>query len=91
MARTKKEQVKFNVSEHGESLKKVLEEAVSIKTKIQLYQDSIKDMRDNCKEEMGLEPKKFNALLKLMFKQSKEEVQAETDELFDLYEQIVDA
>lgn len=88
MARTKKEKVEFNVAEHGEQLKTMIEESVTIKTKIQLYQDSIKDIRDRAKEELGLSPKQFNALLKLSFNQNKEDVQAEFDELLNLYEQI---
>lgn len=91
MARTKKEKVEFNVSLHGEDLKKMLEEAVEVKTKMQLYAESIKDIRTRAKEELGLEPKKFNALLKLMFNQSKDEFAAEADELIDLYDQVNNA
>lgn len=91
MARTKKDKVEFNASLHGEDLKNMLDEAVTIKTKIQLYMDSIKDIRTRAKEELGLEPKKFNALLRLMFNQSKEEFAAEAGELIDLYDQVNNA
>lgn len=91
MARTKKEKVEFNASLHGEELKQMLEEAVEVKTKMQLYVESIKDIRTRAKEELGLEPKKFNALLKLMFNQSKDEFAAEADELIDLYDQVNNA
>lgn len=91
MARTKKEKVEFNASLHGEELKQMLEEAVEVKSKMQLYAESIKDIRTRAKEELGLEPKKFNALLKLMFNQSKDEFAAEADELIDLYDQVNNA
>lgn len=91
MARTKKERVEFNPETSGEDLKKMLEEAVQIKSKIQLYADSIKDIRNRAKDELGLKPKQFNALLRLMFNQSKDEFEAETEELIDLYEQINNA
>ena len=91
MAKNKKEKVEFNVQTHGEDLKKSLGEAVTIMTKISLYRDSIKDIRDRCKEEMGLEPKKFNALLRLLYNQSKDEFEADTEELIELYDQVVDA
>lgn len=91
MAKTKKEKVEFNPSLHGEELKTMLEEAVSIKSKAQLYLDSIKNIRDSAKSELGLKPKQFNALLRLMFNQSKDEFEAETEELIDLYEQVIDA
>lgn len=83
-----KNAVEFDEAIHGEELAKLIKEASDTKLKISGYNLAIKDIRDRAKEELGVEGKKFNKLLALYHKGTRDEFETETEETVELYDSV---
>ena len=83
---TAKAKPEFNVNANKATLKNLLSDASDVKTMIEGQNEALKSMRTKAKDELGLEPKIFNKLLAMHHKRNRAEVEAETDELVDIYD-----
>lgn len=90
MAR-KKNTREFNIHTDAEALKALLSEASDVKTEIEASNDTLKDIRTRAKDEIGLKPRKFNKLLGMYHKRNREEIEAESEELIDIYDKTFNA
>lgn len=84
--KAKKPAVEFNVSAHSEALADMIREAEGHMTQIDSFKEMIKEIRDRAKNEMGLEGKEFNAMLKIYYKRTRDQVEAEKDEILEKYD-----
>lgn len=78
----------FNISADATKLKELVRQASELQTKIEGLRDEIKAAKDTAKDELGVEPKKFGQLFKMYHKRSRDEVEAETEEVVDLYDKV---
>lgn len=81
-----KEKVEFDKNVHGNTLKTLIEEASDDLLTIEGYRDHIKELRDRAKEELGVEGKMFNNLLRIHHKRARESFESEKDEVVELYD-----
>lgn len=88
MARTKKQKPQernlidiLNNSADRAKLQGFIDEAVRCKTRIADENESIKNLRDEAIEKVGIKGKKFNQLVKLYFNNNFSELQSEAEEL----------
>ncbi|QIW87005.1 double-stranded DNA binding protein [Aeromonas phage Ahp1_CNU-2021] len=86
MAKQPKAKVEFNVAADAKALKDMIKEASDIKTMIEGQNDALKATKDRAKTELGLEPKKFNQLLSMYHKRTRDEVEANNEEIVELYD-----
>lgn len=84
----KKEKKEFNSDVDGADLQKMIKEASDIKTIMDAEGDKIKDIRVRAKDELGVEPKMFNALLKIHHKQEREQFESTSEEIVETYDRI---
>ena len=83
---TTKTKPEFNVNADKATLKNLLSDASDVKTMMEGQRDTLKSLRDEAKDKLGLEPKVFNKLLTMHHKRNRAEVEAETDELVEIYD-----
>ena len=83
-----KEKIEFDSATHGDDLKKLIEEASDNLLTIESYQTLIKDIRDRAKDELGVDSKLFNKILKLRHKEIREQFENENDEVLSLYDEL---
>lgn len=88
MARTKKQKPQerslidiLNNSTDRAKLQNFVDEAVRCKTRIADENESIKNLRDEAIEKVGIKGKKFNRLVKLFYNNDFTETQMEAEEL----------
>lgn len=79
---------KFDPNHDAEKLKDFIEEAMVAKEKMELFKGSIGDIRTHAKEELGITPKMFNQILNLRYKQNRDEVEDQNDELINTYDNL---
>lgn len=79
---------KYDPNHDSEALKGLVEEAMDAKGKMELFKGSIADIRTRAKDELGVTPSMFNKLLNLRFKQNRDEVEDQNDELIDTYDNL---
>jgi len=75
-------------AEQREVLKKAVEEGVNSKYRVQSETDLQKAIADRMKDEVQVPPKLFRRLVTLAYKANGDEVNAETEELLDLAEEV---
>jgi hypothetical protein len=88
MARTKKQKTQFrslidilnNPSDRAK-LQGFIDEAVRCKTRIADENESIKNLRDEAIDKLGIKGKKFNQLVKMYYNNNFTEIQMEAEEL----------
>lgn len=85
---TDKIKPEFNVSADATKLKELIRQASEHKTKIELENDAIKAIKDTAKAEMGIDGKQFGRLLKMYHKKSRNEDEAEIEEVVDIYDKV---
>ncbi|ALY07093.1 double-stranded DNA binding protein [Vibrio phage vB_VmeM-32] len=78
----------FNVSIDSKTILGFLEEGSLVLTMIEAERDKLKDIKKTAKEKLGLSPKQFGKLLQIHHKRNRDEVEAETDELIEIYDSI---
>lgn len=88
MARVKKQKPQerslidiLNNSADRAKLQNFIDEAVRCKTRIADENESIKNLRDEAIEKVGIKGKKFNQLVKMYYNNNFTEVQMEAEEL----------
>jgi len=83
-----KEKVEFNVVSSKTELKKMIGEASDAMTQIEAFRDHIKAIRDEAKEKLGIEGKKFTALTRIYHKRERDAVERDSEELLELYDDV---
>lgn len=84
----KKQQVEFNEAVHGDRLKDLIKNASDIKTEIEAGNDALRDTRKLAKEELGVDGKMFNALLRIYHKDQREKFESENEQVVDVYDAV---
>lgn len=70
-----------------DQIKNLIKEVCNHNTIISSYKDKIKDIRDEAKV-LGVEPKTFNALVRMYAKDEREKTEEDFSEVIDLYDSI---
>lgn len=83
-----KEKVEFNVVSSKTELKKMIDEVSGAMTQIEAHRDHIKSIKDRAKEELGIDGKKFGALCKIYHKRERDQVERESEEILELYDDV---
>lgn len=78
----------FNVSIDSKTILGFLDEGSLVMTMIEAERDKLKDIKKTAKDKLGLTGKQFGRLLQIHHKRNRDEVEAETDEIIDLYDSI---
>ena len=86
--RVKKEKIEFNEAVHGARLKELITQASGLRFQVESANDAIKDLRTLAKDELGLTPKQFNAVLRIHHKGERNKVEAENDEILGVYDAV---
>lgn len=82
-----KEKPEFNIHSSKAQLIELVRTAGACKDQIKQQQEAIKAAKDAAKE-LGVEPKKFSALLTMYYLRKRDEIEQEKDELIDLYDSL---
>lgn len=74
--------------EQRERLKKAVNEAVEVRYKIDGYKDVLKEIREVVKEELGVKPRDFNKVVKILKEDKANQFDDEHRVLLDLVETV---
>lgn len=88
MAKKEKVKVEFDESIHGDKLKSLIKDVSDNMIIIDGYKEKIKESRDAAKEELGVEAKMFNQLVKIYYKDAREVFEEQNDEILECYDSI---
>lgn len=80
--------VEFDKHVHGGTLKNLVEEASDHLLTIEGFQDLIKDIKTRAKDEIGVDSKMFNKLLRIRHKEIRESFETENEEVIELYDTV---
>lgn len=80
--------VEFDEAVHGEELARMIKDASDQKTIMESYGDKIKDIRNEAKEKLGVDGKKWNQVFRLYHSRTRERFEAEKDEALELYDTL---
>lgn len=83
-----KDKVEFNVVSSKAELKKRISEGSDALTHIESHKEHIKSIRDLAKEELGIDGKMFNKLLKIYHKHERDALEQESEEILELYDDV---
>ncbi|QQK88189.1 double-stranded DNA binding protein [Providencia phage PSTRCR_127] len=83
-----KDKVEFDEAVHGEDLARMIKDASDQKTIMESYADKIKDIRNEAKEKLGVDGKKWNQVFRLYHSRTRERFEAEKDEALELYDSL---
>lgn len=83
-----KEKIEFDEAVHGEKLAAMIKDASDQKTIMEGYAEKIKDIKNQAKDELGVDSKMWTRVFAIYHKQTRERFEAETDEALDLYDSL---
>ena len=83
-----KSTVEYNPSVHGDQLKHCIKQCSDHKAIIEGANEAIREIRKTAQEELGVDGKTFNQVLKMYHKDEREKFENENDEVLEAYDAI---
>lgn len=85
MAKTK---VEYNAAIHGDQLKHCIKQCSDHRAIIEGANEAIREIRKNAQDELGIDGKTFNQVLRMYHKNEREKFENENDDVLEAYDAI---
>lgn len=83
-----KSKVEFNPAEHGKDLKIAIRQASDAKIQIEASNDTIREIRKNAQENLGIDATTFNKMLTIYHKDAREKFENDSAETLEVYDAV---
>lgn len=83
-----KQKVEYNARVHGDALKSLIRQASDHKAIMESGATAISELKKQAKNDLGVDPKKFNALFKIYHKDEREKFEDDSEELIGEYDAL---
>lgn len=80
--------VEYNPALHADSLKHSIKECSDHLAIIEGARTAMKEIKKHCKEELGVEPKLFQAMLNLYHQDARDKFEDEKEDILEIYDAI---
>ena len=72
----------------AKQVKELIKEASNVKTQVEIFNGTFKDIKSKAKNDFGIDGKTFGKLFKLYHEQARTAFEEENNELIELYDMI---